>query len=412
MSTACPGGKILLGVGGGIAAFRACELVRELVKGGHEVKVVMTDAARRFVQPLTFETLTGHRVPEGIFGEDAHQMPHIELARWCDLLVVAPASAHLIARLANGLASDLLATLYLVYQGTTLLAPAMNPSMYKHPAVERNLSLLTSHGVLITGPREGEAACGETGEGPMVLPADLLSRIEENLSLRTDLRGRQILITAGPTAEYLDPVRFLSNRSSGKMGTALAREAALRGARVTLVHGPVTISGVPMSVQCVPVTSNAEMAEAVSARFEETDVLIAAAAVSDYKPVLVSARKLKKNGERGDIRVLEVERTADILATLGQRRRDDQVLVGFAAETEDLEERARCKLEKKNLDMIVANRIEEDGFPFGADENRVVLLARGGDPVRLEPLSKAQVARRILDEVADRLASTSAPMAE
>jgi len=389
--------NVVLGVGGGIAAYKAAELARALVERGHSVQVVMTRAAREFVRPLTFAALTGRKVITRLFpaggGEEtlASAVEHIRVAEQADLLLVAPATADLLAKFANGLADDFLTTMYLAFTGPVVLAPAMNSHMWQHPATRRNLGTLRERGHTIIEPEEGPLACGTVGPGRLAEPARIAELVGRLLERRTDLAGECVLVTAGPTQEPLDPVRFISNRSSGKMGYALAEAAAARGGRVILVSGPVYLSP-PAGVELVRVETAAQMRDAVLARIGEATIIIKAAAVADYYLPRPAEGKRKKTAARWS---LELEPTPDILAELGGLK-GDRLLVGFAAETDNLLEEARRKLLAKNCDLMVANRVQE---AFGSDENEVVLLMRTGQTVRLPRASKRELADRIFDHL-------------
>jgi phosphopantothenoylcysteine decarboxylase/phosphopantothenate--cysteine ligase len=390
----------VLGVGGGIAAYKSAELARRLMDLGVRVQVVMTASAREFVTPLTFAALTGRKVITDLFSstgpEDtlASAVEHIAVAQENDVLVVAPATAGLLARFAHGYADDFLSTLYLAFTGQVVLAPAMNTNMWNHPATRENVAILRRRGHLIIEPPEGLLACGTTGPGRLAEP-DHIANIVAGLSLhRHDLEGETVLITAGPTQEPLDPVRFVSNRSSGKMGYALAEAAVARGARVILVSGPVHLPE-PSGVSVVRVTTAREMRDAVMDRLEDATIVIKAAAVADYHLAQVPRQKMKKTAVR---MALELEPTPDILAEAGQRK-GDRILIGFAAETENLVAEARRKLESKNCDMVVANLVNQEGTGFDADENEVVLVLRTGENVPVSRAPKLEIAARIFDQV-------------
>lgn len=388
--------NLVLGVGGGIAAYKAAELARALMERGHAVQVVMTRAAREFVRPLTFAALTGRRVITGLFprgGEDAlaSATEHIRVAQECELLVVAPATANLLARLAHGLADEFLTALYLAFQGPVIIAPAMNANMWRHPATQRNVETLRQRGHVIVEPEEGPLACGMVGPGRLADPARIVAAVEAVAARRRDLEDECVLVTAGPTQEPLDPVRFISNRSSGKMGYALAEAALARGARVILVSGPVHLTP-PAGAELVRVETAAEMRKAVLERLADATIVIKAAAVADYHLAEVPRQKRKKSAARWS---LELDPTPDILEEIG-RIKGDRILVGFAAETENLLAEARRKLQAKNCDMLVANRVEE---AFGADDNEVTLLLRTGETIELGRAPKRELADRILDWV-------------
>ncbi|HEY1338492.1 MAG TPA: bifunctional phosphopantothenoylcysteine decarboxylase/phosphopantothenate--cysteine ligase CoaBC [Bryobacteraceae bacterium] len=384
--------RILLGVGGGIAAYKAAELVRLLMQQGHEVQAVMTAAAGKFVQPLTFAALTGRKALTDLFAiEDA--IEHIAVAQAHDVLVIAPATADLMAKLAHGLADDFLSTIYLAFTGKVVIAPAMNVNMWQHAATQANLETLRARGHRIVQPDSGYLACGMTGPGRLADPEAIAAAIEEETRKRRDLDGETILITAGPTQEPLDPVRYISNRSSGKMGYALAEAAAARGAHAILVSGPVHLPS-PAGVEVIPVRTASEMREAVFANLEHAGIVIKAAAVADFHLSKVPDQKVKKTAARVS---MELDPTPDILAELG-RKKGDRLLIGFAAETQNLEQEARRKLESKNCDMIVGNLVGGTDSGFESDHNEVVLALRTGEMIRLPLASKREIADRIFDE--------------
>ncbi|WP_017925223.1 bifunctional phosphopantothenoylcysteine decarboxylase/phosphopantothenate--cysteine ligase CoaBC [Thioalkalivibrio sp. HL-Eb18] len=392
--------RILVGVSGGIAAYKACELVRELKRAGCQVRVVMTAGAQAFVTPLTFQALSGAPVRTELLDAEAESgMDHIALARWADRIVVAPASASLIARYAQGLADDLLSTLLLATTAPVALAPAMNHRMWAHPATQANVATLVERGVTLIGPDSGDQACGEQGEGRLREPAVIARELLQ--PAHAPLAGRHVLITAGPTFEPIDPVRFIGNRSSGRMGFALASAARDAGADVTLIHGP-TAESVPAGVEGIATETAAAMHAAVMERLPETDILIAAAAVADYRPSAPQDHKVKKSDP---MMHLALERTRDILAeaashaaTLPRR----PFLVGFAAETEHLREHAEAKRRAKGLDLIAANRVGE-GRAFGTPDNELLCLWEGGER-RLPNQPKTQLARALIDLIVERLA--------
>ncbi len=389
---------IALGVTGGIGAYKAVEVVRGLQKGGHDVVAVMTRAARRFVGPLTFEAITRRRVFTDQFTPGANaDIEHIAIASSVELLVVAPATANIIGKFANGIADDVLSSLYLATTAPVLMAPAMNSNMWEHEAVRRNMATLASRGVHFVDPGEGFLACGWIGKGRLAEPDEIVSAALALLRPSKSLAGARVLVTAGPTYEDLDPVRYVGNRSSGRMGLAIAEEAARRGARVTLVLGPSPLTP-PAGAEVLRVRGASEMHAAVMRRAPEVDVVIMAAAVADYTPAGgASAEKVEK--EDGP-RTLTLVRTADILADLGRRRADEPrpVLVGFAAETGDPVPRARRKLQAKRADLIVANDVSKAGSGFDAEANEATLVGRDGDePLPLMP--KTRLAGVILDRV-------------
>lgn len=392
--------KALLGVGGGIAAYKAAELARALMERGFRVQVVMTDAAREFVQPLTFAALTGNKVITGLFSQASSEetlasaIEHIAVAQSNDVMVIAPATADLMARMAHGLANDFLTTTYLAFTGPVAIAPAMNTNMWNHAATRENLAILKGRGHTIVDPDEGALACGMVGPGRLADPARIADVVVALLAKRRDLERETILVTAGPTEEPIDPVRFISNRSSGKMGFALAEAAAQRGARVILVSGPVSLAA-PAGVEIIRVKTAQEMHDAVLARVDGATIIVKAAAVADYRIARVADRKIKKRAAEME---LTLEPTADILAELG-RIKGERLLIGFAAETENLLSEARRKLESKNCDMIVANLVGREGTGFGSDENEAVLAMRAGEAIELPRMTKRRLADRILDQV-------------
>jgi phosphopantothenoylcysteine decarboxylase/phosphopantothenate--cysteine ligase len=396
--------RIILGISGGIAAYKAAELSRLLIRGGHEVQVVMTRAAEEFVRPLTFASLTGRKVITDIFSSASPDatlssaVEHIGVAQEHDLLLVVPASANTLAKLAHGLADDFLSTMYLAFRGPVVLAPAMNNNMWEHPATMANIETLRGRGHVIVEPDDGFLACGTYGPGRLAENGKILAAVELAGRARADFAGETVLITAGPTQEPIDPVRYLTNRSSGKMGYALAQAALARGAKVVLVTGPVSIEA-PRGAQVVRVETAQEMHDAVFAYLEPVTVIIQCAAVADFRPAAVAATKIKKTGAPV---TLSMEPTTDILAELG-RKRGDRVLVGFAAETENLREYAFGKLQAKQCDMVVANLVGGPnmaiGTGFGADFNEVSLAMRDGEYVTLPRATKREVADGILDQI-------------
>jgi len=397
---------VVLGVTGCIGAYKACEVLRELQRRDVTVRVVMTESATRFVTPMTFEALSQHPVfvDQFALGENG-EIRHISLADEADLLLIAPATANTIGKLAQGIADDALSTLYTATKAPTLVAPAMNVNMFEHPAVVENLEILRRRGVGIVEPGEGYLACGWLGRGRLAEVETIVEAALARLERRRDLEGCTVLVTAGPTVEDLDPVRFLSNRSSGKMGYRLAEAAQARGARVVLVSGPTSLPA-PAGVQVVPVRSAEEMAAAVGEWGRDAAIVVMAAAVADYRPVKQAPRKIKK-GEGG--LSLELVRTPDILRGLGQDKRG-RLLVGFAAETDDVVANARRKLESKNLDLIVANRVGGPQGGFASDDNAAVLLDAGGGSVEVPLTGKRELAERIWDRVSElrQIASTPA----
>ena len=387
--------KIVLGVTGCIAVYKAAELVRLFVKQGADVHVVMTESARQFMAPLTFQTLTGNPVITELFTlYEERKISHITMAQRGDVLVVAPATANIIAKCANGIADDILSTVLLATRRPVLFAPAMNEGMWDNPATQRNVRTLKDLGLRFVDPGSGDLACGDYGRGRLADIADIVDEIEIMLS-PSDFTGTKALVTAGPTQEFIDPVRFISNPSSGKMGYAIALALRHRGAEVVLVTGPTTLA-VPRGVHAVQVRSAQEMAAAVEKHFPDADVIIKSAAVADYRPRVVAMHKVKK---RDGAPSLDLERTTDILAGLGKKK-GARILVGFAAETQDVLANARDKLEQKNLDLIVANDVGGSDSGFGSDMNKVTLLLRGGDSLDVPAMNKQDLAHRILDCVA------------
>lgn len=392
--------RIVLGVGGGIAAYKSAELIRRLRDQGAEVQVVMTQAGREFITPLTLQALSGHPVHLDLLDPAAEAaMGHIELARWADLVLIAPATADLMARLAQGIANDLLTTLALATDAPLALAPAMNQAMWRDPATQANARLLAERGLSLFGPAEGSQACGDVGPGRMLEPGEIAERVAGCFQ-GGRLTGRHVLITAGPTQENIDPVRYITNHSSGKMGFALAEAAAEAGARVTLVSGPVHLP-TPDRVDRIDVVSARDMLAACKAAMP-CDLLIAAAAVADYRPEVVAPQKLKKDPSNGDGLLLQLVRNPDILATLAQRP-DRPFSVGFAAETENLLEYATRKLKAKNLDLIVANDVANPGIGFNSEENAVTVIDRAQQEIRFAQTSKGKIARQLIAFIADHM---------
>ena len=390
---------ILLGVTGSIAAYKIASLASMLVKQHAQVHVIMTQNATNFIHPTTFETLTGNKCLIDTFDRNFEfQVEHVSLAKKADIALVAPASANVIGKLAHGIADDMLTTTLLACKAPLLISPAMNTNMYENPIVQDNLRTLEKYGWKVITPATGYLACGDTGAGKMPEPETLYAHIEAELACEKDLAGKRIVVTAGATQEALDPVRYLTNHSTGKMGYAIAKAAMLRGAQVTLVSGQTALTP-PLFVQTVPILSAQDMFEALDDCFAQTDVLIMAAAVADYRPSEFVDHKIKK--KEGD-HVLELARTTDILGTLGPRKREGQFLCGFSMETENLLENSKAKLEKKHLDMIVANNLRTEGAGFGTDTN-VVTLIRSDEMKELPLLSKDEVAHCILDEIAARM---------
>jgi phosphopantothenoylcysteine decarboxylase/phosphopantothenate--cysteine ligase len=393
--------RIALGVTGGVAAYKAAELVRRLQQEQIEVQVVMTRSAQEFVAPLTFAALTGQKVITGLFGNEApanveSAIEHIAVAQRIDGLVIAPATADIIAKLAHGVADDFLTTLYLATTAPVVVAPAMNVNMWEHAATRENVQVLRDRGVHVVTPDEGYLACGMTGAGRLAGLDAILEAVREALRIRHDLENETVLVTAGPTCEDLDPVRFLTNRSSGRMGFAVAEAAARRGAHVILISGPVSLEA-PAGITRVDVRTTEEMHHAVLANLDRATVVVMAAAVADYRPVISHASKLKRGTDHLSI---EFEPTADILADVSQRR-GERLLIGFAAETEHVAEHARRKLKEKAVDLIVANDVTAPGAGFDHDTNIVTIFRNDGREQSLPKLTKIQVAHRIFDEVVE-----------
>jgi phosphopantothenoylcysteine decarboxylase / phosphopantothenate---cysteine ligase len=392
--------RITLGVTGGVAAYKAAELVRRLQQDSFIVQVVMTRAAREFVTPLTFAALSGQKVITDLFAESNGEanlesaIEHIAVAQRTDLRLVAPATADILAKFARGIADDFLTTLYLATTAPVVVAPAMNVNMWNHAATQENVEMLRARGVTIVDPDEGYLACGMTGAGRLAGQEQIVAAVREVLRLKRDLEGQTVLVTAGPTCEDLDPVRYLTNRSSGKMGYAVAEAAALRGARVFLISGPTALDA-PAGVERIDVRSADEMQRAVIDKFADSQIAIFAAAVADYRPAQTQDQKIKRNKEPF---TLTLEPTPDILAGVAQNK-GDRVIVGFAAETERVAENARKKLSAKNADLLVANDVTAEGAGFDHDTNVVTLFARDGRDLPLPRMSKREVAERILDEV-------------
>ena len=389
------GKTVLLCVSGSIAAYKIAYLASALKKLKANVHVLMTKNAVNFINPITFETLTGNKCLVDTFDRNFEfSVEHVSLAKQADVVLVAPASANVIAKLAHGLADDMLTTTVLACTCKKIISPAMNTRMFENPITQDNLAICRKYGMEVIDPADGYLACGDTGAGKMPEPEVLLQYILKEIQYEKDLKGKKILVTAGPTREALDPVRYITNHSTGKMGYAIAKTAAFRGADVTLVTGPVELAP-PMFVQVVPVVSAKEMFDAVTSRSEGMDAVIKAAAVADYRPKFVNSEKTKKKD--GDLSI-ELERTDDILKWLGDHKKPGQFLCGFSMETEHMLENSRAKLKKKNLDMIVANNLKVEGAGFGKDTN-VVTLIREGQEEELPKLSKEEVAVRILDTI-------------
>ena len=388
------GKTVLLGVTGGIAAYKAAGLASALVKQHAAVEVVMTQHATEFITPLTFEQLTGRKVMVDTFDRNfVHQVEHISLAQRTDLVIIAPATANICAKLAHGLADDMLTTTVLACRCPKLIAPAMNTNMYENPVTQDNLDTLRHYGWEVIAPASGRLACGAVGPGKLPEPETLLQYVLYHLALSHDLEGKRVLISAGPTQEALDPVRYLTNHSTGKMGYALARMAMLRGAEVTLVSGPVSIAPPPF-VRLVPIVSAQDMFEAVTAHAPQSDLIFMAAAVADYTPVQYADDKIKKHD--ADMQI-PLKRTQDILGYLGEHRKENQIICGFSMETRDMLENSRAKLQKKRVDMICANNLKVPGAGFGVDTNVITMITQT-ETTELPLLSKDAAANAILDK--------------
>lgn len=389
------GKTVLLGVSGGIAAYKIANLASMLVKKGAEVHVIMTENACNFITPTTFETLTGNKCVVDTFDRNFQfNVEHVALAKKADVFMVAPATANVMAKLSHGIADDMLTTTFLASRCPKIVAPAMNTAMYENPITQDNMKTLEKYGIEVIQPATGYLACGDTGAGKMPEPEELYAYIERTVAREKDMLGRKVLITAGATRESMDPVRFITNHSSGKMGFSLAKECMLRGAEVTVVKANTTAKA-PGFVDIVPVSSAADMFDAVTKLAEEQDIIIKAAAVSDYTPVNVSNQKVKKKD--GDLSI-PLKRTQDILKYLGEHKKEGQILCGFSMETENMIGNSRAKLEKKNADLIVANNLKEAGAGFGCDTNVVTLISRE-ETRQLEIMSKDDVARAIVDYI-------------
>lgn len=389
---------ILLGVTGGIAAYKSASLASRLVKAGAEVRVIMTEHATNFINPITFETLTGHKCITDTFDRNFEfQVEHVSLAKKADVIMVAPATANVIAKLAHGLADDMLTTTILASHAPKLIAPAMNTGMYENPVTQDNLALLKKYGMEVIEPAAGHLACGDEGKGKMPEPEILYEHILRSCACKQDMKGLKVLVTAGPTQEAVDPVRFLTNHSSGRMGYSIAKACMLRGADVTLVTGRTALTP-PLFVDVVPVVSAKDMYDAVISRSDEMDIIIKAAAVADYRPVHVAEEKVKKSDGSFS---LELERTDDILKYLGEHKKPGQFLCGFSMETENMLENSRKKLEKKHLDMIAANNLKVPGAGFETTTN-IITIITPNSVKELELMSKDDAAFRLLDEILSR----------
>ncbi len=389
------GKTVLLGITGSIAAYKIAYLASALVKLHAEVHVLMTEHAVHFISPITFETLTGNKCLVDTFDRNFQfQVEHVSIAKKADVVMIAPATANVIGKLANGLADDMLTTTIMACRCRKLISPAMNTAMYENPVVQDNLRKLEAYGYEVISPASGYLACGDTGAGKMPEPSELLDYILEEIACTKDLSGKKILVTAGPTQEAVDPVRYITNHSSGKMGYAIARAAMLRGAEVTLVSGPTAIAAPPF-VHFVPVVTAREMFDAVTSVSDAQDIIIKAAAVADYRPKTVSENKIKKND--GQL-CLELEKTDDILKYLGEHKLPGQLLCGFSMETQNMISNSRAKLEKKNLDMVAANNLKVSGAGFQGDTNVLTLITWNGE-VSLPLMSKEDAAMRVLDRL-------------
>lgn len=389
------GKTVLLGITGSIAAYKIAYLASALHKLHADVHVLMTENATNFINPITFETLTGNKCLVDTFDRNFQfQVEHVSIAKKADVVMIAPASANVIGKLANGLADDMLTTTVMACRCQKILAPAMNTAMYENPVVQDNIRKLQTYGYEVITPASGYLACGDTGAGKMPEPETLLEYILKESAFQKDLAGKKLLVTAGPTQEAIDPVRCLTNHSSGKMGYAIAKMAMLRGAEVTLVSGPTAIEP-PLFVKVVPVTSARDMFETVTGLSDEQDIIIKAAAVADYRPKQVSEDKVKKKDDQASI---ELERTDDILKYLGQHKKQGQFLCGFSMETRDMIRNSRAKLEKKNLDMVAANNLKVEGAGFQGDTNVLTLITQD-EEVSLPLMSKEDAALKILDKI-------------
>ena len=389
------GKTVLLGVSGSIAAYKTAYLASALKKLDADVHVLMTQNATNFINPITFETLTGNKCLVDTFDRNFEfSVEHVSLAKQADVVMIAPASANVIGKLAHGIADDMLTTTVMACKCKKIVAPAMNTNMFENPVVQDNLKILTHYGYEVISPATGYLACGDTGTGKMPEPQELLEYILQEIEYEKDMQGLKVLVTAGPTQEAIDPVRYITNHSTGKMGYAIAKMAARRGAEVTLVAGQTALE-TQRFVDMVSVRSAKDMYEAVTSRAVEQDIIIKAAAVADYRPKYVSDHKMKKND--GDL-VIELERTDDILASLGDNRRPGQFLCGFAMETENLLENSRKKLKKKHLDMIVANSLRTEGAGFGGDTNVVTMITES-EEISLGKMTKEETALHILDQI-------------
>lgn len=386
---------ILVGVTGSIAAYKAATLVSMLVKTGAEVRVLMTKNATNIINPITFETLSGHKCFIDTFDRNFEfKVSHVSLAQKADIFLIAPATANTIAKVANGMADDMLTSVFLAAKCPKVICPAMNTAMYENPITQDNLEKCKKFGFKILEPEIGHLACGEKGKGKMPEPQAIFEFIENEISFEKDFLGKKILVTAGPTQEAIDPVRFITNHSSGKMGYAIAKIAAARGAQVTLISGPVSLNP-PQNAKTIKITNAKEMFEAVKKNFPDSDIVIKSAAVADFRPKNISAEKIKKTGEEISI---ELERTDDILAFLGKNKKPGQILCGFSMETQSLIENSKKKLSAKNLDLIIANNLKTPGAGFQADTNQATIISKDFQK-ELPLMQKEELASRILDEI-------------
>ena len=393
------GKTVILGVSGGIAAYKSASLASMLIKSGAKVHVIMTEHATNFIHPNTFETLTRQKCLTDTFDRNFEfNVEHVELAKAADVIMIAPATANVIAKAAHGIADDMLTTTLLACKCPKIIVPAMNTRMYENPITQDNINTLKKYGMEVVTPATGYLACGDTGAGKMPEPEILFEHIVRAIAYPKDMEGKKVLVTAGPTQEKIDPVRYISNHSTGKMGYAIARQCMLRGAQVTLVSGKTNLKP-PMFVEVVSVISAKDMYEAVIERSDRMDIIIKAAAVADYRPANVSEEKMKKTG--GELSI-ELERTQDILQHLGTHKKEGQFLCGFSMETQNMLENSRKKLEKKNLDMIAANNLKVEGAGFGTDTNIITLITKDMEK-ELEIMTKAAAADEILDEIMRRM---------
>ena len=393
------GKTVVLGVTGSIAAYKIANLASMLVKNHCDVHVIMTQNATNFINPIAFETLTNHKCLVDTFDRNFEfHVGHVSVAQKADVMLIAPASANIIGKIAHGIADDMLSTTVMACSGKVILSPAMNVHMYENPILQDNLKTLRHYGYEIIDPAVGYLACGDTGAGKMPEPEVLFQYILKEIACEKDMEGINVMVTAGPTREAIDPVRYITNHSTGKMGYAIARRAMLRGANVTLVSGPVSIPPVPF-VKTVPIVSAEDMFQAVKENLPENDILIKSAAVADYRPPKINSEKMKKKD--GDMSI-ELERTTDILQYVGEHRTKEQVICGFSMETQNMLENSRKKLEKKNLDMVAANSLRQEGAGFGVDTNVLTLITSEGEQ-ELPLMSKAQAADALLDAIVCRL---------